>query len=166
MSHCQLHNSEKNRNKMVPDPFWNRGIFNAKMNSQLNPSSSSCPDSCFEPFIFDSFVSLSGTSSDQCPVHILRDTGGLQSVILANALPLCCLQGIEMGMPFYLCTKWFKIDVFPVAVFPALPFKGVTLLMGNDIADIGGFSPASQSSDEVNVLLLPMQKRGTNWHLK
>lgn len=76
------------------------------MNSQLNRSSSSCPDSCFELFIFDGFVSLSGTSSDQCPVDILRDTGGLQSVILANALSFSAnsycghcvaLLGIEMG---------------------------------------------------------------------
>lgn len=105
-------------------------------------------DSCFKPFVFDGLVSLTGEPAAQRPVRILRDTGGSHSVILASALPFskqsacgygAVLRGIEMG---YSPTPVHRIHVqsplvtgfFPVAVCKELPIKGVTFLMGNDIA--------------------------------
>ena len=54
----------------------------------MQPDSLRGADKCFKPFIFDGFVSLSGEVSDQRPVKILRDTGGSQSFILSDILPL------------------------------------------------------------------------------
>ncbi|KAI3355662.1 hypothetical protein L3Q82_004257 [Scortum barcoo] len=106
------------------------------------------PDPCFQPFVFDGLVSLTGEPNDQKPVRILRDTGGSQSVILSDVLPFssksACgystvLSGIEMG---YIPRPLHRVHVqselisgfFPVAVCPALPIRGIVFLMGNDIA--------------------------------
>lgn len=106
------------------------------------------PDSCFEPFIFDGLVSLTGEAHNQRPIRILRDTGGSQSVILASALPFSnesscgygsVLRGIEMG---YSPRAVHRVHIqsslitgfFPVALCPALPIGGVQMLMGNDVA--------------------------------
>lgn len=35
------------------------------------------PDECFKQFIFQASVSLTGRLEDQCPITVLRDTGGL-----------------------------------------------------------------------------------------
>ncbi|XP_023180999.1 uncharacterized protein LOC111605866 [Xiphophorus maculatus] len=106
------------------------------------------PDPCFIPFIFDGLISLTADPSDLKPVRILRDTGGSQSVILANVLPFthesACgynsvLRGIEMGYAprpvhrVYIKSK-LVTGFFPVAVCPELPIDGVAMLMGNDIA--------------------------------
>ncbi|XP_027141960.1 uncharacterized protein LOC113747241 [Larimichthys crocea] len=124
------------------------GLIKTEKCANSNLVSSVCPDPCFEPFLFDGLVSLTGKSVDQCPVRILRDTGGSQSVILASVLPFSeksscgysvALQGIEMG---YVPQPVHKIHLesnlvtgfYPVAVCTALPIKGVVLLLGNDIA--------------------------------
>ncbi|CAJ1087392.1 uncharacterized protein LOC118469438 [Xyrichtys novacula] len=136
------------------------GLIKSEKRVESNAVSSVCPDPCFEPFIFDGYVSLTGETADQCPVRILRDTGGSQSVILASALPFSeksfcgytvALQGIEMGyVPQPVHTvhikSWLISGVFPVAVIPALPIKGVVLLMCNDIAG-GQVTPALEVSD-------------------
>uniref|UniRef100_A0A672HFT3 CCHC-type domain-containing protein n=1 Tax=Salarias fasciatus TaxID=181472 RepID=A0A672HFT3_SALFA len=124
------------------------GFIKTETCSDSNPVSPVYPDPCFEPFLFDGFVSLTGESADQCPIRILRDTGCSQSVILASALPFSeesyCgysvpLRGIEMGYTprpvhkVYINSKLMS-GIFPVAVCPALPIEGVVLLMGNDIA--------------------------------
>ncbi len=74
---------------------------------------SAVPDKCFQPFVFDGFVSLTGCVEDQKAVKILRDTGGSQSFILSDTLPFCVesacdtstiVQSIEMGfipVPLY-----------------------------------------------------------------
>ena len=71
-----------------------------------------------------------------------------QSVILSSALPFSeqsscgygtVLRGIEMG---YIPRPVHRVHIksrlitgfFPVAVCPALPIPGITLLMSNDIA--------------------------------
>lgn len=117
-------------------------------------------DISFEPFTFDGVVSLSGEPDEQRPVRILRDTGGSQSLILADALSFSelsscgfsvVLRGIEMG---YIPYPVHRIHIqsklvtgfFPVAVCPALPVKGITLLMGNDIAG-GKVTPALEVLD-------------------
>lgn len=105
-------------------------------------------DSCFRPFVLKRSVSLTGEPSDQRTIHILRDTAGSQSVILSDVLPFseksACgygsvLRGIEMGcIPRPVHHVYVKSDLvtgfFPVAVSPALPIKGIAMLMGNDIA--------------------------------
>lgn len=46
------------------------------------------PNECFKPFVFQGFVSLTGTTEDQRPVTVLRDTTCSQSLILDGILPL------------------------------------------------------------------------------
>jgi len=102
---------------------------------------------CFKPFIFDGYVSVTGRESDQRPVRILRDTGGSQSFILSNLLPLSdtdcdastIVRGIGMEcVPVPLHTVHVKSDLisgfFSLAVRPCFPVDGVDFIMGNDIA--------------------------------
>lgn len=43
---------------------------------------------CFQPFVFDGVLSLTGLLGDQKLVRILRDMGGSQSFLLAGILPV------------------------------------------------------------------------------
>lgn len=118
------------------------------------------PDPCFEPFLLDGSVSLSGKPADQHPVRILRDTGASQSVILVDSLPFSelsscgynvALQGVEMGCvprPVHLVHLQSKLisGTFPVAICSALPIKGISFLLGNDIAG-GKVIPALEVLD-------------------
>lgn len=56
--------------------------------TMITPGVSKEPDECFKPFIFYGFVLLTGLVEDQWRVKKLRDTGGLQSFILSDLLPL------------------------------------------------------------------------------
>ena len=102
------------------------------------------------PFISEGFVSLSGDSSDQQPIKIkvLRDTGATQSLLLEGVLPLSeqtstganvLIQGVECGfisVPLHrICLKSDLVsgDV-TVGIRPTLPVKGVSFLLGNDLA--------------------------------
>ncbi|MGL4646513.1 MAG: hypothetical protein ACRCVL_05300 [Cetobacterium sp.] len=110
-------------------------------------SSTSTLDPCFQPFVFDGFVSIHGVE-DRKPVRILRDTGGSQPFILSNILDFsgssACetstiVQGIEMGfVTVPLHRIWITSELasgcFEVAVRPSLPVKGIDFIMGNDIA--------------------------------
>ncbi|XP_036069363.1 uncharacterized protein LOC118599127 [Oryzias melastigma] len=106
------------------------------------------PDSCFEPFVMEGSVSLNGESVDEWPVRMLRDTGGSQTVILVNTLDfsdhsycgydsILCGIGMEYS-PRPVHRVHLKSElisgVFPMAVCPALPIKGVAILLGNDVA--------------------------------
>ncbi|CAI5670853.1 unnamed protein product [Oreochromis niloticus] len=106
------------------------------------------PDKCFKPFIFDGFVSLTGFPGDQKPVRILRDTGGSQSFLLADVLPVSdesscnastIVQGIGMAYipaPLHCVHVQSKLasGFFKVAVRNSFPVQGVEFIMGNDIA--------------------------------
>uniref|UniRef100_A0A8K9UAB6 Gypsy retrotransposon integrase-like protein 1 n=1 Tax=Oncorhynchus mykiss TaxID=8022 RepID=A0A8K9UAB6_ONCMY len=106
------------------------------------------PDPVYAPFISAGYVSLTGEQADQKPIQILRDTGAAQSVIITDALPwspetYCgshvILQGIETkNVPVPLHWVHLVSDLvsgrFRVGVVSTLPVKGVTLLLGNDIA--------------------------------
>lgn len=87
-------------------------------------------DLCFKPFIFDSIVSLPGKAEDEQSIKILRDTGGSQSFILSDVLPLskkyfCHLstlvQGVEMSYvpaPLHcVCIKSLVCGVFTSTAF-------------------------------------------------
>ena len=103
----------------------------------------------YEPFLSDDFVSLNSDFAQSTPITILRDTGTSQSLILADTLPFfeeetssgtsVLIQGVECGfvnVPYhniYLSSDLVKGPV-AVGIRQTLPFKGVHLLLGNDLA--------------------------------
>ena len=102
----------------------------------------------YEPFLSDGFVSLSSDFAQSTPITILRDTGASQSLILADTLPFSektssgtsvLIQGVECGFVnvplhnIYLSSDLVKGPV-AVGIRQTLPFKGVHLLLGNDLA--------------------------------
>ena len=101
----------------------------------------------FKPFVSEGFVSLESSSS-QVPIKILRDTGATQSLLLEGVLPLSVststgesviAQGIEGGcvnVPLHKVKLVSDLVTGSVVVGtrPTLPIKGVSLLLGNDLA--------------------------------
>ena len=112
-------------------------------------SSSDSVMQSFEPFIHDVFVSLSSDLTNSNPVKILRDTGASQSLLLANTLPFSdvsftgtnvLIKGVDSteftSIPLhnaYLSSDLVSGHVV-VGILPSLPFDGVHLLLGNDLA--------------------------------
>ena len=102
----------------------------------------------FEPFMLNGFVSLSGDNCPPTPIKILRDTGASQSLILADILPFSektssgtsvLIQGVECGtVNIHLHHVNLSSDLVTglvvIGITPSLPFKGVHLLLGNDLA--------------------------------
>ena len=102
----------------------------------------------FEPFMLNGFVSLSGDNCPPTPIKILRDTGASQSLILADILPFSektssgtsvLIQGVECGtvnIPLYHVNLSSDLvtGLVVIGITPSLPFKGVYLLLGNDLA--------------------------------
>ena len=105
-------------------------------------------DPCFQPFILEGSVSVTGCPQDQRSITILRDTGGSQSIICAGILPLssrsscrssAVVQGVGMSFisaPLHqvYIESALVSGLFKVAVLPALPIKGVDFILGNDLA--------------------------------
>ena len=103
----------------------------------------------FEPFIHNGFVLLSSDLTNSNPVKILRDTGASQSHLLANTLPFSDVsftgtdvlnKGVDSteftSIPLhntYLSSDLVSGHVV-VGILPSLPFDGVHLLLGNDLA--------------------------------
>ena len=101
-----------------------------------------------EPFLSYGFVSLNSDFAQSTPITILRDTGASQSLILADTLPFSektssgtsvLIQGVECGfvnVPLHNIYLSSDLVNGPVAVGirQTLPFKGVHLLLGNDLA--------------------------------
>ena len=102
----------------------------------------------FEPFMLNGFVSLSGDNCPPTPIKILRDTGASQSLILADILPFSeklssgtsvLIQGVECGtvnIPLHHINLSSDLvtGLVVIGITPSLPFKGVHLLLGNDLA--------------------------------
>ena len=102
----------------------------------------------FEPFMLNGFVSLSGDNCPPTPIEILRDTGASQSLILADILPFSektssgtsvLIQGVECGtvnIPLHHVNLSSDLvtGLVVIGITPSLPFKGVHLLLGNDLA--------------------------------
>ena len=98
--------------------------------------------------MLNGFVSLSGDNCPPTPIKILRDTGASQSLILADILPFSektssgtsvLIQGVECGtvnIPFHRInlTSDLVTGLVVIGITPSLPFKGVHLLLGNDLA--------------------------------
>ena len=102
----------------------------------------------YEPFLSDGSVSLNSDFAQSTPIKILRDTGASQSLILADTLLFSektssgtsvLTQGVECGfinVPLhnvYLSSD-LVTGLVAVGIRPSLPFKGVHLLLGNDLA--------------------------------
>ena len=104
----------------------------------------------YEAFLSDGFVSLNSDFAQFTLITtcILRDTGASQSLILADTLPLSektssgtsvLTQGVECGFAnvplhnIYLSSDLIKGPV-AVGIRQTLLFKGVHLLLGNDLA--------------------------------
>ena len=101
----------------------------------------------FLPFVSEGFVSLDENVSP-VPIRILRDTGASQSLLLESILPFSdetatgefnLVQGIEeniLSVPLH--SVFLKSDLVTgqvkVGLRSSLPVKGVSLLLGNDIA--------------------------------
>ena len=103
----------------------------------------------FEPFIYDGLVSLNEDMSDATHVRILRDTGASQSLVLASILPFSSnssagstvlIKGINCSeyMPVPLHVIQLKSNIlsgrFQIGVTDLLPFTGIAILLGNDLA--------------------------------
>ena len=102
----------------------------------------------FEPFMLNGFVSLSGDNCPPTPIKILRDTGASQSLILADILPFSektssgttvLIQGVECGtvnIPLHHVNLSSDLvtGLVVIGITPSLPFKGIHLLLGNDLA--------------------------------
>ena len=102
----------------------------------------------YEPFLSDGFVLLNCNFSQSTSITILRDAGASQSLISADKLPFSektssgtsvLIQGVECGFVnvplhnIYLSSDLVKGPV-AVGIRQTLPFKGVHLLLGNDLA--------------------------------
>ena len=103
----------------------------------------------FEPFIHEGSVSLSSDMSDPTSIKILRDTGASQSLLLSDTLlfseesSVCAsvlIRGINCSeySPVPLHTVYLKSDLVTgpvkVGIQSSLPFEGVHLILGNDLA--------------------------------
>ena len=98
--------------------------------------------------MLNSFVSLSGDNCPPTPIKILRETGASQSLILADILPFSektssgtsvLIQGVECGtvnIPLHHVNLSSDLvtGLVVIGITPSLPFKGVHLLLGNDLA--------------------------------
>ncbi|KAJ8018564.1 hypothetical protein HOLleu_43376 [Holothuria leucospilota] len=115
----------------------------------LRPNSNDKIKEEYLPFVSEGFISLDGNSAHPpVKIKILRDTGATQSLLLDGVLPLSdststganvLIQGVECG---FISVPLHKIDLKSdlvsgsviVGVRPTLPVKGVSLLLGNDLA--------------------------------
>ncbi|PIK60809.1 hypothetical protein BSL78_02290 [Apostichopus japonicus] len=73
----------------------------------------------FEPFVLEGSVSLESDKVDPKPIKIMRDTCCAQSMILEGSLPFSEVSATGTVI---------------VGVRPELPVKGVSMLLGNDLA--------------------------------
>ncbi|KAJ8048318.1 hypothetical protein HOLleu_00581 [Holothuria leucospilota] len=115
----------------------------------LRPNSKDKIKEEYLPFVSEGFISLDGNSAHPpVKIKILRDTGATQSLLLDGVLPLSdststganvLIQGVECG---FISVPLHKINLKSdlvsgsviVGVRPTLPVKGVSLLLGNDLA--------------------------------
>ena len=123
------------------------GIIKA-INLEENEMLSSPVDCAFEPFTSSGTVTLSEMDSVRKPIRILRDTGATQSMLLGSVLPLsvrssCGNNVLVQGVGGNVTTAplhniHLESDLFSgnvkVGICSKLPFKGIYLILGNDVA--------------------------------
>ena len=117
-----------------------------KCNKNVISSSSKVMED-YKPYLSEGFCSLNG-SNKPVPIQILRDTGASQTLILEGTLPFseesatgksALLQVVHLGtfnVPLHQINLQSKFISGPVTVgiSPSLPIKGISLLLGNDLA--------------------------------
>ena len=111
------------------------------------PGPASDDISNYHLFVSDGFVSLT-EGGDTVAVRILRDTGATQSLMASNVLPLSAQTSIDVSVliqgvglevisvplhQIHLQSELISGSVV-VGVRPRLPVKGVTPILGNDLA--------------------------------
>ncbi len=142
----------------------------ALMKTVLPSELSCCTDVCdinYKPFVMPGFVSLSGKEEDRREICILRDTGAMQSIMLSDVLPFSdesycgsnvLIRGIErqvVSVPLHnvqLCCSLLS-GVVRVGIRNSLPVKGITLILGNDLAG-GKVLPVPEVTDVPQVCLV------------
>ena len=98
-----------------------------------------------ELFMLNGFVSLSGDNCPPTPIKIVRDTGASQSLILlpfsekTSSCTSVLIQGVECGtvnIPLHHVNLSSDLvtGLVVIGITPSLPFKGVHLLLSNDLA--------------------------------
>ncbi len=118
------------------------------LSHEKNVSLNSVVEFTFEPFICDGVVALSEAEFEMKHIRILRDTGAAQSFILQSVLPFSeqsscgsnvLVQGIDLTVvkvplhQVFLRSGFISGNV-KLAVRAQLPVKGVSLILGNDLA--------------------------------
>ncbi|XP_069976082.1 uncharacterized protein [Penaeus vannamei] len=130
-----------------PKPVANYTFVSTDNVQDLSQRTSSDHDS-FQPFIFSGSVALD-EASPSVPVSVFRDTGASHSVVLKEAVPFLedaytgkyvVVEGFGGCVTVPLCKLYLRTDLVSgpvvVGVHDSLPIKGVSFLMGNDIAGI------------------------------
>nr|XP_054753966.1 uncharacterized protein LOC129259729 [Lytechinus pictus] len=116
-------------------------------------------DEGYKEFISDGTVKFT-VDGEEFPVVILRDTGSVQTLLIADesSLESCCFTGMRVliqdvnegfkSVPLYdveLCSGLVSGRV-TVGIVSRLPMKGITMLLGNDLAG-GKVQPSTVLSD-------------------
>jgi len=148
LSECWALEKKKANNPVMTVNKEKQPLLHAKQQGQLEgramPEVSLVEE---HPFVSEGFVSLTKEDA-QVPVKILRDTGTSQSLMLQNVLPLSnktsmdanvLIQGLELNIitvPLHKVYLHSDLIIGPVVVGirPTLPLKGVSFVLGNDLA--------------------------------
>lgn len=102
----------------------------------------------YEPYITKGYVSMHENDSNAKPVRILRDTGASQTLMLSGILPLTdetsthssvLIKGVDGIINVPLHKVHLKSDMVSgpvtVGIRPTLPIEGISILLGNDLAN-------------------------------
>ena len=102
----------------------------------------------YEPYITEGLVSLHKADANAKPVRILRDTGASQTLMLEGILPLSeststhsdvLIKGVDgvINVPLHKVHLKSEMVSGPVTVGvrPTLPIEGISILLGNDLAN-------------------------------
>ncbi|XP_076055262.1 uncharacterized protein LOC143033653 [Oratosquilla oratoria] len=132
------------------------------LSSNVEPPSSN-HDPCFKPFVSSGTISH-GSSSQQYPISILRDTGAKQSLILNSVLQNLgesytgydiLIEGVGGIVKCPLHNVFLRSDLttgmVKVAVVDSLPIVGISLLLANDIAGSKVISPLITNNPKTSV---------------
>ena len=156
-----IYTQNERHNHLIKGRQTREAFVNRKRNQDVNvlDAQKECevkrPDDltmkAFKPFMFDGSVALlnNETSSVYKPVKILRDTGASQSLILTQPLPFnkSSYSGENVLIRGVNCEKFRSIPLHnlrlqsdlvsgevSVGIIESLPFEGIHLLLGNDLA--------------------------------
>lgn len=102
----------------------------------------------YRPFVSNGSVSPVGDPTEKKSVKILRDTGATQSLIVESSVPCgsdsatgesVIIQGVTgsfVSIPLHRIhlTSGLVSGPVEVGVVPSLPMKGISMLLGNELA--------------------------------